>query len=396
MTWSEQAETMAKVWTDAQKKMWESWFGIAQNTFNPATMFSGGAMFPGGMNFFEQWQKMASQGYETLMGGATPASQSLSRQFVAAQQTMMRMLEMTTRAWNIMMPKLEAGEDWQTVLSSYMEEFRKQMLPNAAMMNQATTGTANMWQNYMQYLQSVAQPWLKVFQHAPGHIGAAMAGNGSSELLELTNMFWNTYDQTVGNFTSMPGVGFTRELEEKLARGFQAWKKAVQAMNDYNLLIGEAFAGIQEQVLREMMSRAEQGKPVESVRDLVRLWTTAADKSFDNVFRTDKYSQVQGAFVQTYMEYRIEEQRIVDELMKYSPIPTRTELDEAHRNIYELRKEVKALKKALKENGASSSSSSGSSTKKSTRKSSPAPATEKPAAPAAEKPDTAPAPASEK
>ncbi|NJN67495.1 MAG: class III poly(R)-hydroxyalkanoic acid synthase subunit PhaE [Chloroflexaceae bacterium] len=230
----------------------------------------------------------------------------------------------------------------------------------------------DLWRLYMGHLQTVAQPWMKSWQQTPGHLGVAMAGEGGSELIDLTRLYWNAYDQTMGSITGMPGVGFTRELEEKLAKGFASWQQAVQAMNEYQLLMADAWSGVHEQVLREMMTLAEQGKPIQSIRDLVKLWTGAADKSFDEIFRSEKYAQVQGAFVRTYMEYRIHEQQIVDEMMKYSHIPTRTEMDEAHRNIYELRREVKALKKALRETeatngtGKKAASSSSSSSKKST------------------------------
>lgn len=354
MTWNEQAETIARVWTDAQKKLWESWLDMTRNSFTPAMFFTGGWGFPGVMNLFEQWQSAISQGYTNLMEGAAPASQAVSRQLLIAQQTMMRLLEMTVRAWNLMLPKLEEGQDWSTVLASYMDDFRKQVIPNAAMMNQAATNMSQVWRSYAEYTRALAQPWLSAFRQAPGLFSTAITGNNSSDLIELTSLFWKAYDQTFGSIIGMPSVGFTRELEEKFARGIKAWNKTIQAMTNYQLLIAEAWAGVHEQVLREMMSRAEQGKPVESIRDLVRLWTTAADQRFDAVFRTEKYAQTQAAFVTAYMEYRIAEQNIVDELMKYSHIPTRTEMDEAHRNIYELRKEVKALKKALKNHGTES------------------------------------------
>jgi hypothetical protein len=47
------------------------------------------------------------------------------------------------------------------------------------------------------------------------------------------------------------------------------------------------------------------------------------------------------------MEYRVLEQVVAEEMLKYAYVPSRGEMDEAHRNIYELRKEVRSLKKAL-------------------------------------------------
>ena len=47
------------------------------------------------------------------------------------------------------------------------------------------------------------------------------------------------------------------------------------------------------------------------------------------------------------MTYRIQQREIAEASLSLYDLPTRSEVDEAHRNIYELRKEVKALKKAL-------------------------------------------------
>ncbi|NJK88596.1 MAG: hypothetical protein HC923_03800 [Myxococcales bacterium] len=144
-----------------------------------------------------------------------------------------------------------------------------------------------------------------------------------------------------------PGFGLTREHEERLAKGFQAWQKMQRSYSDYQVLMADAWSGVLGQVLQELKDRTEQDKPVENLRDLVRLWIGAADSSFDKVFRSDEYANVQGAFVTDYMNYRIHEQGIVEEMMKYAYVPTRSEMDDAHRVIHELRREVRTLKKAM-------------------------------------------------
>lgn len=362
MTWNEQANSMMKVWIESQKSMWDGW-NTALQTMTSPTMFPGSTMF-------DQWQKLASQGLEAWTGAAEPTAKNMSRQLVASQAAIMRFLELTTKAWNVMMPKLESGEEWQTVVKNYMDEFRKNMW-NPAQMMQSAQGMNELWQAYIQNMQIFGQPWMKPMQQTPGLLGVAMAGEGATPLLELTQLYWNAYDQTVGKLVTMPGVGFTRELEEKFSKGFLSWRNLRQAMDDYQMLVVDAWSGIYEQVLREMMKRAEQGKPIDSVRELVRLWTTAADQSFDQVFRSEKYAEVQGRFVTTFMEYRIQEQAISDELMKYSHIPTRSEVDEAHRNIHQLRREVKALKKTLAESRKATSATAAKATPPSASISSP-------------------------
>jgi len=45
----------------------------------------------------------------------------------------------------------------------------------------------------------------------------------------------------------------------------------------------------------------------------------------------------------------VHERQIIEVFLDLYDLPTRSELDETHRRIYELRKEVKALKKAMAE-----------------------------------------------
>jgi class III poly(R)-hydroxyalkanoic acid synthase PhaE subunit len=226
-------------------------------------------------------------------------------------------------------------------------------------MSQTMQDSTQMWNMYMEYIQNMARPWMNVGQQAPSILGSMTPGtSGSKEMIELTKLTWDAYTQTLGRYTMSPGFGLTRELEEKISRAFAAWQEMQQAGNDYQMLMADAWSGVFQQVLQEMKDRAEQGKPIESLRDLMRLWLSAADESFDRVFRTESYAEVQGRFVTNTMKYRIEEQKVVEEMLKATYVPTRSEMDEAHRNVYELRKEVKALKKALNQKSSSSSSSS--------------------------------------
>lgn len=337
MTWNEQAESMTKIWTEAQKALWQGWYDAVQSASMPAVF---------NPSVVDEWRKLASQGMNMWTGGSDQLFKTVSGQLLASQAAMMQLLQQTTTAWQSMAPKLDAGENWQAVLNSYVEQLRKQMMPNNAL-TQGSQDTAELWRMYLEQVQKSTQPWMGVAQQAPGLLGGAMMGNSAAPVIELSRLFWSAYDSTASSLDMSPGFGFTRELEEKVARGFVAWKKMMRSSNDYQALMANAWAGVYEQVLQELKTRAEQDKPIDSVRGLMRLWVDAADRSFDKVLRSEEYATIQGEFVTDTMNYRLHEQGIVEEALKYAYVPTRSEMDEAHRNIYELRKEVKALKKAL-------------------------------------------------
>jgi class III poly(R)-hydroxyalkanoic acid synthase PhaE subunit len=99
--------------------------------------------------------------------------------------------------------------------------------------------------------------------------------------------------------------------------------------------------------MRKLIEQAEKGEAVQSVRQLLFLWIDVIDKVFADTFRSDEYVRMQGHLLNTATAYRIREREIVEAFLKTSHVPSRSELDEAYRRIYHLKKEVKELKKAF-------------------------------------------------
>ena len=79
------------------------------------------------------------------------------------------------------------------------------------------------------------------------------------------------------------------------------------------------------------------------------MWTRGAEQVFTDGFRTERYVLAQGQMLNAAMAYRVHEREIIEVFLNLYDLPTRTELDETHRRLYELRKEVKDLKKTISE-----------------------------------------------
>lgn len=340
MSWNEQVDSMVGMWSEAQKNMWESWYTMARNAPTSMTSYTG---------MLDQWRKLAEQSVDAWTSEAEPVSRRMSHQLLSSQSTMMRFLDLTSRAWKAIMPRVQDGQDWQVVMNEYSEQLRKQLMPDAAAFSQASQDVGELWTLYLQELQALSRPWLASVQRSPFHIGEAMTGSGSgSELIEMTNLYWDAFERTFGRLLNSPGLGFTREINETVSRAFDAWLDFRRTSIEYQGIVTGAWTNVFEGVMLNLVERSEKDQPITNVRDLIRLWTDTADTSLEKIFRSEEYVKVQGQLMDTAMTYRIREQEVVELTMKSGYVPTRSEVDEAHRNIYELRKEVRALKKALK------------------------------------------------
>ena len=104
-----------------------------------------------------------------------------------------------------------------------------------------------------------------------------------------------------------------------------------------------------EELMRELASSEEKDETVQSWQQLLQVWSSVFDGVFVQRFRAEDALEVRGIFLNSAMIYRLYQQQLMEVFLKMYDRPTRSKVDEIHHSIYELRKEVKSLKKALTE-----------------------------------------------
>lgn len=332
-------QAMMQSMADTQQKMWKSWFDVAGKTKEPLNPFP---WMQG------QWGEFKFPSGDAWMAGANPVINDVTQHLRSAQETVQRLLEISTRAWQAMAPKIAAGEDGQAVLNECLDWFRQNVTGDPERTAKATQDSTELWQLYVQQFQKLGQPWIDSFRQAPLHFGKAATGDGPA-MMNVSNLCWDAYERTFGRLLDSPGLGHRRELNEKMLKGFMAFVDARRASVDYQMMMTNSFTGAFEQMMEKMVSCSEEGE-VYSHRKMLNCWFDAIDQTFSDVSQSEEYIRLQGRLVNTSMAYQIQEREVVDAFLKTSHIPSSSEMDEAYRRIYELRKEVKELKKGLQQN----------------------------------------------
>jgi len=263
-------------------------------------------------------------------------------------ETAIRFLEFSARVWEAIGPQVEAGDDWAATLEKNLEGFRTQWIQFPEVVKGTAEDITVLWEQYLQQWGRFGQPWSTALQQAPEYYARMMSGD-SAAMIGLSNLYRDAYQQTLARLVSSPGLGMTREFSEKFQLGFDAWVSWQLATLEYqgvlNQIWDQAIKGFQQDII----SLAEKGQKIETLRDFVLLWTRGAEDVFTQAFQTEDYVLAQGQMLNAAMAYRVREREIIEVFLKLYDLPTRSELDETHRRIYELRKEVKALKKTIAE-----------------------------------------------
>ena len=145
-------------------------------------------------------------------------------------------------------------------------------------------------------------------------------------------------------WSGMPAFGFTREHQERLQHLVQAQADYQQQSQAYQALMAEAAQDAFKRFERKLAERSEPGKQLESARALFDLWIDAAEEAYADIALSPRFRDAYGALVNSQMRLRAAVQAQVEQVGDALGMPTRSEVDVAHRKIVQLERELRRLR----------------------------------------------------
>ena len=145
----------------------------------------------------------------------------------------------------------------------------------------------------------------------------------------------------------MPAFGAGREHQERLQQLGVHMAEYQQASSAYAALMAraqqDAFAIFEDRLI----DHEEPGRQLQSARALFDLWIDAAEEAYAEIALSPEFREVYGRLVNAQMRVRGGVQRMVEDACAQLGMPTRSELDGAHRKQAQLEREVRRLRDAL-------------------------------------------------
>jgi polyhydroxyalkanoate synthase subunit PhaE len=340
MDWSAQTNEMMKTWGDAQKRLWSGWMDWAQ-TASGATQTT--PMFDPAQFF--------RMGVDTWSGLKEGPTQRFAGNLFGTPEVMTRSMNLLMKAWQTVAPKLEAGKPWQPDLQKLLEQWREEV---AAMPKRAASASgdfAQLSKAMFERWTPMTAPWLSMLSQATagGHPGAAfMSGTaGLGQIAGFQEMFQGPLAQlSVGE---MPRATVAREKMGKMLKVVDALKDLQDAQKDYQKALSDGLSESVEKTIEHLAKLADKGEKVTSPRDLMRTWYSIADRTLMQKFNTKEFLNVQDKLTDALMHHKKAQREALEIVYNSLEIPTRSEIDEAYKDIHALKREIRALRRAMKD-----------------------------------------------
>ena len=151
-------------------------------------------------------------------------------------------------------------------------------------------------------------------------------------------------DRAIEHLVDGPSYATLWTLDRKLLRVQKLRAEWARDLAGYQLVIQNAWGEALKRFLRDV--NVADGAPIRTWRELADLWIEVANDALIETHRTPEFLEAQRRLTRSSTECRLAEREIAEAYCEIHHIPTRTEVDELARTVYELRKEVRALKRS--------------------------------------------------
>lgn len=175
----------------------------------------------------------------------------------------------------------------------------------------------------------------------------AMRGQGQQGLeqwIEDASPYLDAWKREGASWLGLPAFGLAREHQERWQALMQARLDYQEQTNAYNALMLKSAQRAYEIFESKLAERSEPGRQLQSARALFDLWIDAAEEAYAEIALSPEFRKVYGALVNAQMRVRAGVQKEVEQLSGSLGMPTRTEVDAAHRKIAELERQLRRLR----------------------------------------------------
>lgn len=167
---------------------------------------------------------------------------------------------------------------------------------------------------------------------------------------DMFSLWAKAYQATYGRFLEAPALGPNREaiddFRKNLDVNLSLYASFLQSAASFQSVFAEATRKTREK-LADMT--IEEGAE-ETSKDFYKIWLETYSDTFNDFLKSKYFSDNLKTLVSNAMDAQMSNREVLEKnALKPMNLPTRTEVDEINKEVYNLRKKVKELNKQFQD-----------------------------------------------
>ncbi|WDS36519.1 poly(R)-hydroxyalkanoic acid synthase subunit PhaE [Pseudoxanthomonas sp.] len=175
---------------------------------------------------------------------------------------------------------------------------------------------------------------------------SSLFGQGATGLDGMSEQWMPWLESLRGplqDWAKTPAFGPAREHQQRWKALLQAQQALREANERYQRMLEESSRQAYALFEEKLGVRVGEGEPLDSARALFDEWIDAAEDAYAQMALSEEFREVYGTLANAQMRMRAGVQREIEQLGGMLGLPTRTEVDAAHRKIAELERMLRRV-----------------------------------------------------
>jgi class III poly(R)-hydroxyalkanoic acid synthase PhaE subunit len=195
----------------------------------------------------------------------------------------------------------------------------------------------------VEYYKQIVSPWMEI----DADIMERLAQGDPDAYIDFFKDYQKKYEEELEKYFTIMGMGLNREANEDYMKLLNQWNKAMISMGELMAVVTKTGQESFEQIADKVQNDLADGKTITTFRDFYTIWYTVTEDAYEKLLATDEFAQVFDDFADRYSQYMIAQNKVLERMLSGLPIPTNTDMKALYRTVYDLRKDVRDLKKAV-------------------------------------------------
>lgn len=178
----------------------------------------------------------------------------------------------------------------------------------------------------------------------PSSFASTMWGR-PSDLLSMPLLSGNQVRDALRRIVDVPELADAGSVERRMARIMELYLDVQSASRDLEAVLVNAWTQANQAFATDMGKRLGGDQPL-TPHEALRSWLGVADKVLTRTHRSAEYLEAQRRLLGSAMEFFLAEREVFETLAEPAGLPTRSEIDELHQTVHQLKRRVRSLEKA--------------------------------------------------
>lgn len=184
------------------------------------------------------------------------------------------------------------------------------------------------------------------------NLPGAEAGGIANEMLgrmlnpmSMSLVGGNQVGDVIRRMTEGPRLADVGAMERRMAEVMELYLAVQTATRAYEGVVAGAWTKASQRFAEDVGERLRAGKQIGQGKASLEIWMEIANQTLMETHRSPEFLSAQRDLLRAAMDFLLAERAMLEQLVEPAGFPTRTEIDEVHRSVQDLKRRVRALEK---------------------------------------------------